>query len=57
MSEWGEDPNKWVIQKSAFSDGWMVYAPHDSGGALHASFNDAVAVAGGVGYLKKGGTE
>ena len=38
MSEWGEDPDKWVIQKSAFGGGWLVLPPHDGEPSIVPNF-------------------
>jgi hypothetical protein len=27
--DWGEDDSKWVVQKSAFGSGWVIFPPHD----------------------------
>lgn len=39
--EWGEDPSKWVIQKSSASQGWSVFPPHDGEAWTHPTFDEA----------------
>ena len=63
MTGWGEDPNKWVIQKSGTGSGWSVFPPNDGEAWIHPSFEAAVdAVAGdlircvGCGYPVKIGS-
>lgn len=36
--EWGEDPSKWVVQRSAFSPGWVVFPPHDGEASIVPAF-------------------
>lgn len=43
MIEWGEDPDKWVIQKSSFGAGWCVFPPRNGEAWSMPSFESAVA--------------
>lgn len=36
--DWGEDPSKWVVQKSHFGGGWYVAPPNDGEGWIVPEF-------------------